>query len=251
MPAVRQTYTDSGSRCHRCGGTRGTYAEQQPPHGQPVGPATQVSGLRRRSEGRSVKPPAQPTLVRTQHLPPPARKRCLCSSQPLPGPPGEALPCPATSGLHRPPTATCAQLVPRGRTASTPTFTCCAGTLLLAPSWVMAQVNVRALGGGAGRCKTAGSAYVGSNPTPATRGRPAPDQHVPGQGPLLCGCPEAPPATARPEPASGVEDPAGALLDQQQEVRPGPAAASGPGQRRHGRRRADPDRPWELLQEHL
>src|SRR5689334_1196414 len=54
---------------------------------------------------RSVKPPAQPTLVRTQHLPPPARQRCPPSSEPLSAPAAGALLCPATSDPHRPPPA--------------------------------------------------------------------------------------------------------------------------------------------------
>src|SRR5207248_2023416 len=61
---------------------------------------------------RSVKPPAQPTLVRTQHLPPPAPRRCPPSSEALSGPPAGAPPCPATSDPHRPPPAshgTCAE----------------------------------------------------------------------------------------------------------------------------------------------
>jgi hypothetical protein len=66
----------------------------------------------RRSTGGVCKPPAQPTLVRTQHLPPTGRQDHHRTSEPLSGSPAGAPSCPAASDPHRPSTAvrgTCAE----------------------------------------------------------------------------------------------------------------------------------------------
>ena len=62
----------------------------------------QVTPLRLEMDRAAVKPPAQPTLGRTQHLPPPARERCPRSSEPLSVRRQGLSPCPARSGRYRP-----------------------------------------------------------------------------------------------------------------------------------------------------
>ncbi len=62
----------------------------------------QVTTSENETKQAAVKPPAQPTLVRTQHLPHAGPQHRNRTSEPLPGPPAGAPSCPATSDPHRP-----------------------------------------------------------------------------------------------------------------------------------------------------